>query len=101
MGQRLHSRIPRKIGFLTSPDLPLFPDSRVIACACTVPWIIGSIERIIQRNVFNPSSIFTDGAVYIHANGIAGNDGMLDYAYDAPVEAFYGDRSRRIIRQPE
>jgi len=34
----------------------LFPDAKVIACVRELPWVIDSIERLVQRNVFSPSS---------------------------------------------
>ncbi len=36
----------------------LFPDAKVVACVRELSWVIDSIERLIQRNVFSPSSIF-------------------------------------------
>ena len=53
----------------------LFPDAKVIACVRELPWVIDSIERLVQRNVFSPSSIFNysaGGTVYTRANGVAG-----------------------------
>ena len=53
----------------------LFPDAKVIACVRELPWVIDSIERLVQRNVFSPSSIFnysSGGTVYTRANGVAG-----------------------------
>jgi sulfotransferase len=35
----------------------LFPDAKVIACVRELPWVIDSIERLIQRNAFSPFSI--------------------------------------------
>lgn len=78
----------------------LFPDSRVIACVREVPWIVDSLERLIRRNAFQPSSIFNytaGGTVYTRANGIAGSDGMLGYAYDALKEAFHGEHADRLL----
>ena len=52
----------------------LFPDAKVIACVRELPWVIDSIERLVQRNVFSPSSIFnysSGGTVYTRANGVA------------------------------
>ena len=49
----------------------LFPDAKVIACVRELPWVVDSIERLIQRNVFSPSSIFnysSGGTVYTRAN---------------------------------
>lgn len=78
----------------------LFPAAKVIACVRHVPWIVDSIERVIQRNAFSPSSIFNytaGGTIYTRANGIAGPDGMLGYAYDALKEACYGAHADRLL----
>lgn len=78
----------------------LFPQARVIACVRDVPWIVDSIERLIQKNAFQPSSIFNyspGGTVFSRANGIAGGDGMLGYAYDALKEAYFGEHADRLL----
>lgn len=78
----------------------LFPAAKVIACVRHVPWIVDSIERLIQRNAFSPSSIFNytaGGTIYTRANGIAGPDGMLGYAYDALKEACYGAHAGKLL----
>jgi sulfotransferase len=36
----------------------LFPDAKVIACVPELPWVVDSIEQLVQGNVFSPSSIF-------------------------------------------
>ncbi len=72
----------------------LHPDAKVIACVRHMPWIIDSIEQIVQRNVFQPSSIFnylSGGTVYSRADGVAGADGMVGYAYNALKEAYFGE----------
>ncbi len=58
----------------------LFPDAKVIACVRELPWVIDRIERLVQRNVFSPSSVFNysvGGTVYTRANGVASADGMV------------------------
>lgn len=78
----------------------LFPDSCVIACVRHLPWIIDSVERLVRRNVFSPSSIFNytlGGTVYTRANGLAGPDGLVGYPFDALKEAFYGEHAARLI----
>lgn len=72
----------------------LHPRSKVIACVRHMPWVIDSIERLIQKNVFQPSSIFgymAGGTVYSRAEGVAKADGMVGYAFNALKEAYYGD----------
>ncbi|MBD8871346.1 sulfotransferase [Rhodanobacter sp. DHB23] len=78
----------------------LFPQARVIACVRDVPWIVDSIERLVQKNAFQPSSIFNyspGGTVFSRANGIAGGEGMLGYAYDALKEAYFGEHADRLL----
>jgi sulfotransferase len=75
----------------------LFPQSRVIACVREVSWIIDSIERLVRKNAFQPSSIFNylpGGTVYTRANGLASSEGMVGFAYDALKEAFYGGEAQ-------
>jgi len=71
----------------------MFPESRVIACVRHMPWVIDSIERLIQKNIYQPSSIFkfqTGGTVYSRAEGVASGDGMVGYAFNALKEAYFG-----------
>jgi sulfotransferase len=79
----------------------LFPKAKVIACVRHMSWIIDSIERLVQRNAFEPSSIFnyqSGGTVYTRANGVAGSDGLVGFAYDALKQAVYGgDAKGRLL----
>lgn len=78
----------------------LFPEAKVIACVRHLPWIVDSIEQLVQRNAFSPSSIFNyapGGTVYTRANSLAGSDGMLGYAYDALKQACYGREADRLL----
>jgi sulfotransferase len=78
----------------------LFPDAKVIACVRELSWVMDSIERLIQRNVFSPSSIFnysTGGTVYTRANGVASQDGMVGASYDALKQACYGAQRDRLL----
>jgi len=78
----------------------LFPDAKVIACVRELPWVIDSIERLVQRNVFSPSSIFNysaGGTVYTRANGVASADGMVGAPYHALKQACYGEQKDRLL----
>ena len=78
----------------------LFPEAKVIACVRELPWVIDSIERLVQRNVFSPSSIFNysaGGTVYTRANGVVGPDGMVGAPYDALKQACYGAQRERLL----
>ncbi len=78
----------------------LFPESKVIACVRDVSWIVDSIERLVQRNVFSPSSIFgytPGGTVYTRANAVVAADGLVGGPYDALKQACYGAQRERLL----
>ena len=78
----------------------LVPEARVIACVRHMPWIIDSLERLIRRNAFQPSSIFNytpGGTVYSRAEGLASGEGMVGYAYNALKEAFFGEDTGNLM----
>jgi sulfotransferase len=78
----------------------LFPDAKVIACVRELPWVIDSIERLVQRNVFSPSSIFNynpGGTVYTRANGVVAPDGMVGGPFDLLKQACYGSHTDRLL----
>lgn len=78
----------------------LFPHGKVIACVRHVSWIIDSVEQIVRKNAFQPSSIFSyqpGGTVYSRAEGLANGDGMVGHAYNALKEAFYGEDTANLM----
>jgi sulfotransferase len=78
----------------------LFPDAKVIACVRELPWVVDSIERLVQRNVFSPSSIFNysaGGTVYTRAQQVVAADGMVGGPYDALKQACYGAQRDRLL----
>ena len=78
----------------------LFPDAKVIACVRELPWVVDSIERLVQRNVFSPSAIFNysaDGTVYNRANDVVAQDGMVGAPYNALKQACYGGQRERLL----
>ena len=78
----------------------LFPDAKVIACVRELQWVLDSIERLIQRNVFSPSSLFNysaGGTVYTRASAVAASDGMVGGPYDALKQACYGAQRDRLL----
>lgn len=85
-----------KIGGLAK----LFPDAKVVCCVRHLGWIVDSVERIVQRNAFEPSRIFNyeaGGTVYGRAETIAGGSGFVGFAFNALREAFYGEFADRLI----
>src|SRR5246500_2413748 len=78
----------------------LFPDAKVIACVRELQWVVDSIERLVQRNVFSPSSIFNysaGGTVYTRAKSVVAPDGMVGAPYDALKQACYGAQRDRLL----
>jgi sulfotransferase len=78
----------------------LFPDAKVIACVRELPWVVDSIERLVQRNVFSPSSIFNysaGGTVYTRASVLVAPEGMVGAPYDALKQACYGAQRDRLL----
>ena len=74
----------------------LYPQSKIIACVRDMPWIIDSIERLVDKNVFQPSSIFnylSGGTVYSRVDGVAGGNGMVGYAFNALKQAYFGEHA--------
>ncbi|WP_404611877.1 hypothetical protein [Rhodanobacter hydrolyticus] len=78
----------------------LFQHGRGIACVRHVSWIIDSIERLIRKDAFKPSSIFNyvpGGTVYSRVEGLANGEGMVGCAYNGLKEAFYGDEASKLM----
>lgn len=78
----------------------LFPDSRVIACVRQIPWVLDSIERLVRRNAFQPSSIFNykpGGTVYSRVEGVLAGDGLVGFAYNALKEAYFGEDTANLM----
>ena len=78
----------------------LFPDCRMVCCVRNPAWIVDSIERLVKRNAFELSGIFSfdpAGTVYSRADGLSKSDGMLGFAYAALREAVYGPHAERLL----
>lgn len=78
----------------------LFPQARMICCVRHMSWVIDSVERMAQRNPFELSKMFNyeaGGTVYARAEGVAGANGFVGFAFNALKEAFFGAEARRLI----
>jgi sulfotransferase len=78
----------------------LFPQARMICCVRDIPWIFDSIERLVRKNMFQPSGIFNfepGGTVYSRVDGLGGPNGMVGYAWNALHEACCGEQSERLL----
>lgn len=78
----------------------LFPSAKVICCVRRVPWVLDSVERLIRKNIYQPSGIFNfepGGTVFSRVDGMAGNGGMVGFAWNALREAFCGDQTSCLM----
>src|SRR5262249_11050438 len=78
----------------------LFADARVICCVRDVPWIFDSIERLMRRNKFQPSGIFSfepGGTVYSRVEGLGAGNGMVGFSWNALREACCGQQTDRLL----
>ncbi|GAB3778943.1 hypothetical protein GCM10028797_00310 [Dyella agri] len=78
----------------------LLPGSRVIACVRQLPWVLDSIERLVRRNAFQPSSIFSykaGGTVYSRVESLLSGEGLVGFAYNALKEAYFGEDTANLM----
>lgn len=78
----------------------LFPAAKVIACVRELQWVVDSIERLVQRNILTPSSMFNytaGGTVYSRAQQVVEPEGMVGGPYDALRQACYGAQRDRLL----
>lgn len=78
----------------------LFPTAKIICCVRHLPLVLDSIERLIRKNLFQPSRIFdfdADGTVYTRVDGLVGRTGMVGFAYNALKQAMHSTASDRLM----
>ncbi|MBB4284821.1 sulfotransferase family protein [Roseospira goensis] len=79
----------------------LFPGAKVIACVRDVSWIMDSIERLIRKQPFQPTRLFSgpgDAAtVYSRVESLARADRLVGFPWAALKEAFYGEDAESLL----
>ena len=78
----------------------LFPDAKLICCVRNPAWILDSLERLVRRNAYELSGIFSydpGGTVYSRVEGLASASGMYGFSLNALREAVYGLHSDRLL----
>jgi sulfotransferase len=79
----------------------LFPDARVLCCVRNVAWIMDSFERLVRRNAFEPSRLFSTAderaTVYSRTEALGHRDRVVGFAYSALKEAYYGEHSDHLL----
>jgi len=81
--------------------LDLFPDAKVIACVRNVAWVMDSIERLYQANLFENTKLFSDeterNTVYSRVDTLAQRNRLVGFAWAALKEAFYGQHAKSLL----
>jgi sulfotransferase len=81
----------------------LFPQAKIICCVRHIPWIIDSVERLIRKNKFELSKIFSfevGGTVYSRAEGLMSASGLIGYPLNAMKQAMHSAEAGRILLLP-
>ena len=81
----------------------LFPGCKVVCCVRHVPWIIDSVERLIRKNSFELSKIFSfdvGGTAYSRAEGLMSATGLIGFPLNALKQAMHGPEASRILLLP-
>lgn len=79
----------------------MFPKARTIACVRDVPWIMDSIERLLQKNPFENSKLFGSeserATIYSRMATLARHDRMIGFPWAALKEAYYGPHASDLL----
>ncbi len=79
----------------------LFPDSKVICCVRNVAWIMDSLERLVRKNAFEVSRLFSNpserATVYTRTEALSQGGRLVGFAYNALKEAFYSEYSSSLL----
>ncbi len=79
----------------------LYPSARMICCVREVSWIIDSIERLVRRNMLQPSKLFNyknSGSVYTRVETLMDPEkGLVGLPWSTLREAWFGNPTERLI----
>ncbi len=79
----------------------LYPDAKVICCVRNPAWIMDSVERLVRKNAFDVSRIFTNAqersTVFSRADALLNPHRMIGFAWSSLKEAYYSDLSQIML----
>lgn len=79
----------------------LYPDARVICCVRNPAWVMDSVERLVRKNAFDVSRMFSNPAerstVYSRADALLNPNRMIGFAWSALKEAYYSADSDMML----
>ncbi|MEM9043895.1 MAG: sulfotransferase [Pseudomonadota bacterium] len=79
----------------------LYPAARMICCVRNPAWVMDSIERLVRKNAFDVSKMFSSPAerstVFSRAEALLNPNRMIGFAWSALKEAYYSDDSDMML----
>lgn len=79
----------------------MFPQAKVIACVRDVPWIMDSIERLLHKNPFENTKLFSSEAeratIYSRMAALTRPDRLIGFPWAALKEAYYGPCASNLL----
>ena len=79
----------------------LYPDAKVICCVRNPAWVMDSVERLVRKNAFDVSRIFSNAqersTVFSRADALLNPNRMIGFAWSALKEAYYSDLSKLLL----
>jgi len=79
----------------------LFPEAKIICCVRNIAWVMDSFERIVRKNTFDVSKMFSNrgesATVYSRTEALSGGNRIVGFAYNALKEAFYSEEASRLL----
>jgi sulfotransferase len=78
----------------------LFPGAKFVCCVRNPAWILDSVERLLRRNAFDQSKLFSAAerdSVYARAEALARRDRLIGFAWSALREAYHGEDSGEML----
>lgn len=79
----------------------LFPAARVICCVREIPWIIDSLERLLNKHPLQLSRILNfapSTSIYARIDMLMNSEnGLIGQAWATLREAWFGEHARRLI----
>jgi len=103
-GEDLKQRIVFDTNRIWSGKMPglkaLFPNAKAICCVRHVPWILDSLERLVQRNPLEMSRIYNSdptSTVYSRFEHVGGGNGLVGYAWNALREGIFGPHKESLM----
>ncbi len=79
----------------------LYPESKMICCVRNPAWVMDSVERLIRKNAFDVSRMFTTpqerSTVFTRADALLNPNRMIGFAWSALKEAYYSADSDMML----